>query len=287
LSLSTLYRGIALRSFSFLLLVFLLAFSVPVCAAEQLRLSFFDVGEGDCLLIESDGHSALIDTGNLHTGPGIIPKLKKSHVEKIDSLILTHPHLDHIGGVFALLTLIPVFSIYDNGEDLKREEQTDDIYRWYTKAVRSNSRYKALKRGDVLTVGKASLFVLWPPSPLPTSDWNSNSLVIMLRFGKFSALFMGDGNIETERLLINSGSSIKANVLKAGHHGAQDTGSPEFIKAVSPQLIVISIDHNNKRKYPSPETLARFQKSGAGIIHTSKNGDVVIVVSEDGRFSVL
>ncbi len=275
-----------MRSFSFLLLVFL-AFPVPVCAAEQIRLSFLDVGEGDCLLIESDGRSALIDTGNLRTGPGIIPKLKKSRIEKIDSIILTHPHLDHIGGVFALLTLIPVFSIYDNGEDLKREEQTDDSYRWYTKAVRSNLKYKALKRGDVLTVGKASLFVLWPPSPLPTSDWNSNSLVIMLRFGKFSALLMGDGNIETERLLINNGSSIKASILKAGHHGARDTGSPEFIKAASPQLIVISIDHNNKRGFPSPETIARFQESGASIIRTSQNGDVVLLVSEDGRFSIL
>jgi competence protein ComEC len=275
-----------LRPFSFLLLVFL-AFPVEVCADEQIRLSFLDVGEGDCLLIESDGHSALIDTGNLRTGPGIIPKLKNSHIEKIDSLILTHPHLDHIGGVFALLTLIPVFSIYDSGDDLKQEQQADDSYRWYAEAVRSNLKYKPLKRDDVIAVGKASLTVLWPPSPMPTSDWNSNSLVIMLRFGKFSALLMGDGNMGTERLLINNGPSIKASILKAGHHGARDTGSPEFIKAVSPQLIVISIDNNNKRKYPSPETLARFHESGARIIRTSQNGDVVLVVSEDGRFSVL
>ena len=186
-----------------------------------------------------------------------------------------------------MLASIPVFSIYDNGEDLKLEQQAEDSYRWYAEAVRSNLKYKALKLDDVIEVGKASLTVLWPPFPMPKSDWNSNSLAIMLRFGKFSALLMGDGNIETERLLINSGSSIKASVLKTGHHGARDTGSPEFIKAVSPQLIVISIDSNNIRKYPSPETLARFQKSGARIIRTSQHGDVILVVEKDGRFSVL
>jgi competence protein ComEC len=275
-----------LRLYSFLLLVFLL-FTAPVYAAGQLRLSFTDVGEGDCLLIESDGQSALIDTGNLRTGPGIIPKLKKSNIEKIASLILTHPHLDHIGGVFALISLMPVLSIYDNGEDLKLEQQTDDSYRWYAEAVRNNLKYKALKRDDVINIGKANLTVLWPPSPKPASSWNSNSLVIMLRFGKFSALLMGDGNIETEKLLINSDQSIKANVLKAGHHGAGDTASPEFIKAVSPGLVVISIDRNNIRKYPSIETLERYKKRGARIINTSQSGEVVLEVSEDGRFSVL
>lgn len=240
------------------------------------RIHFIDVGEGDSILLEIEGESALIDTGNLISGPRLVKYLKGKGIEKLDYLILTHPHPDHIGGVFFILPVLKVEKIYDNGQDLGEVRKTCAIYRWYEDLVRKRENYAVLISGDSLTLGSLTLEVLWPPEVPTSSDFNASSLLIMVKGGDFSCLLTGDLTAPGERELLKREVNLRADVLKVGHHGAEDATSQEFLEAVSPGIAVISVDRDNFWGYPSAKVLERLKKAGVKVYRTDREGDIVL-----------
>ena len=269
----------------FLRILFLAILLSSRIAYADLKIDFLDVGEGDCTIIESDSSRAIVDTGNPARGLAIVKHLTESRRDKIDSLIITHPHLDHSGAVFAFLSFLKINSIYDNGEDLKAATEKNDNYRWYDEVVRSRSDYHPLYAGSRMQIGSASMDVLWPPKAHPSRDWNADSLVIMIRYGKFSALLMGDANTDAQKMIMKTGVPLKAQVLKAAHHGAPDSASPEFIKSVSPKLVFVSVNKGNSRGYPDKQTLKRFEDAGAEVLLSYQSGNLRVSATEDGQFS--
>lgn len=254
-------------------------------APQSIRLRFFDVGEGDATLITTSvGEHVLIDTGNLITGVELVDKLTRRGIKKLEYLVITHPHPDHIGGVFSLLHRIPVKHVYDNGEDLTSVGSKEDIYRWYSDLVRMKPEYRAISAGELIPCGAATLQVISPGRQKMSSDWNTNSLVMKLTLGKFSVLLMGDGNFGTEEQLLHEGH-IDASVLKAGHHGARDTGSDAFVKQVHPSAVLISTNRGNIRGYPAHETVENYRKTGAVVAFTYE-GDIDLIGREDGSYSL-
>ncbi len=244
------------------------------------------MGEGDSIFIEfPDKKNILIDTGNVITGINIYKYLSKIKVNKIDNLIITHPHPDHFGGVFLISQLFEVENFYDNNEDIKKEILKNDFYRWYNELFRMDNRYRTLKKGDILKFDKTKLEILWPDMDF-NEDLNTKSLVIMLEYENFRALLMGDANKITENELLNMNIDIKADILKAGHHGAGDTGNIEFIKKVNPEVIIISVNKNNIRSYPSNETIESFKNAGALIYTTYEYGNIIIEVNNSGKYLV-
>jgi competence protein ComEC len=262
-----------------LLALFIFSFlSTLISADEAGTIHFIDVGEGDSILLETQGKTALIDTGNLISGPLLVKYLKEKGVEKLNHLIITHPHPDHIGGVFFILPMLKVEKIHDNGQDLSGVRKTCAIYRWYEDLVRERKNYAVLISGDSLTLGKLNLEVLWPPEPPTSSDFNAFSLVIVVSHGNFSYLLTGDLTAPGERELLKRGVSLKADVLKVGHHGSGDATTEEFLEAVSPEIAVVSVDRDNFWGYPSARVLERLRKAGIKVYRTDRDGDIILKI---------
>ncbi len=250
--------------------------------AGELKVYFLDVGEGESIFIETPkGKKVLIDAGNIITGYRVYQFLKKEGVGEIDLLIVTHPHPDHMGGVFLILQAIKVKRWCDNGQLIDRNGS--DLYRWYKEIFRKGN-YCVLKGGDILKMGGVEFYILNPFEH--EGDWNTNSLVIKMRYRKTSFLFTSDANIRTENKLIERyGKNLKSDVLKVGHHGASDSTSEEFLKMVKPSYAVISINDNNIRGYPSEKTLKLLEDMNIKTYITYRDG-TVLFVSDGERVEV-
>ena len=286
---SFVFAKLKTKNFKVIFLFFISLF-VSVCLFAQepdLKIHFIDVGEGDSILIEApNGKTILIDAGNLITGFRVVEYLKENDIQNLDYLIFTHHDADHIGGAFPILQMMNVGEIYDNGHNLIGAAKSSDMYRWYEELARQDKDYRVLKAEDTFFLGEVVLKVLWPPQPLPFSDFNANSLVIMLEYGEFRCILTGDLTIPGERKLLKCNIDLKADLLKIGHHGAEDATSEEFLKAASPGLAVISVNNDNIRGYPSANVLERLRNAGIEIYRTDKNGDILLTVQPNAQFKI-
>ncbi len=271
----------------FFISFYILFFGYAYPQEEKLRINFIDVGEGDAILLGLPcDENVLIDCGGLASGHKLIDFLEKRRIKKITSLIITHPHLDHIGGVFFLNAKINIGAFSDNAQPLGEGGLCSDIYRWYADILRRRDNYRRLKRGDVISSCGVTLKVLWPAQPpLPGTDYNDNSIVMMADYAGIRCLLCADITENIEKRLLEWGD-IKADILKVSHHGAADATSGEFLDKVSPEIAVISVDRNNKYGYPSEAVLNRIKRSGARIYRTDLSGNIMIEISKDGIMAV-
>jgi competence protein ComEC len=256
---------------------------------KGITLNFLNVGEGESIFIEFNaGQNMLIDSGNFVTSADVVKFLKNKRVEKIDYFISTHPHFDHIGGAFIIPQFFKVENLCDNGESLDGISAENDIYRWYIDFFRNNKKYKKLKNKETLIFGDVEITVLNPFLDNPTDDWNADSLVLKIKYGNFSCLLMGDANSKTEEILVKEDIITKVNILKAGHHGAFDTGSDAFIKKILPETMIISINKNNIRNYPSTEVLAKYKNIGSKILLTFNTKKAIKVNAyKNGKYNIV
>ncbi len=268
----------------YLFFIFLIIFLAPSLVRTEplLTIVFLDVGEGESIYIDTPtNEKILVDSGNTITGSRVVDFLKSKGIKTLDAVFITHPHQDHMGGIFHILPNFYIKAIYDNGQAIP--DDTDcDIYRWYEEAVRKDN-YKPVKAGDVFHYGDIKIHVLWPKSP-ESPDWNANSLVLKALYGNKSFLFMGDGNTTVERSLLDDKADLKAQVLKVGHHGANDTTGMDFLRAVSPSFAVISINKNNVIGYPSHEVLKRLHKEGIKILTTYNDNNIKFTSNKEGLY---
>lgn len=257
-----------------------IVFILPATWAEDdgaLELYFIDVGYGDSILIKSPaGGYTLIDTGYPEAGERLLSYLKKHRVTELDHLIMTHPHPDHLGSAVAVLKNLQIKRSWDNGQTI---DQFDDLLtgpmgKEYEERFRNQPTYRTLKAGDSIRWGEVALNILWPPSPLQSPDWNTNSLLIMLRYRDFKALLAADFNKSGEReILRKDGVDLKADLLKVGHHGAGDATGMDFLRAVSPRWAVISVGEN-PWDYPSSLIIRRIEETGATVFRTDRDGSI-------------
>ncbi len=244
----------------------------------ELTIHFIDVGQGDStFIILPGGENILIDTGSPVGGPIIVSYLNSLGINRIDHLILTHPHDDHIGGIFSVLSEFEVDDIYDNGFN----NFESAIYGDYIGLVRKDlSRYNILQAGEALRLDYLNIEVLNPLLP-PTGNLNEDSIVLRLHFGDIKIFLCGDIGIEGEKRLLNLDTELSSHVIKIGHHGDKDAGSIEFLNKVNPEVAVISVGKINDYSQPHPELLNRLIKSGIEIYRTDAAGHVIF--KTDGK----
>lgn len=243
----------------------LIIFCASICSA--MKISVLDVGQGDSILIESDTQNILVDTGPPESREKLMTAI--SHLPKIDKLIITHPHADHVGNAFYLIENKPVGMAYDNGEI-----SASSYYLNYLAGLSmENIERVTLKAGDVLNIDGATLTFL---NPIATYDVNNNSLVFRLAYGNFSMLFTGDIGFMAEAEILASGANVSSKVLKAAHHGAKNSASYNFVQAVNPEAVIISAGKNNRFKHPSKEAVSIYRRFTNKIYCTAFNGCVTI-----------
>ena len=254
----------------------------------NLTIRMLNVGQGDAILIQTAEQTVLIDTSDLDEQDKLRNELKKAGVKKIDKLILTHPHADHIGGVEGVvLKDYEVGAVYDDGMP-----SNSKIYTRYMKLLKEkNIAHQGLKAGDMLDFGDGVKFKVFAPSAELVQkgtvkgykhDPNNESVVGRLTFGAFSMMFTGDAEADEEKGIVdNYSSELKSNILKAGHHGSKTSSSAAFLRAVKPEAALISCGIGNDYGHPHKETMKKFQAMKLKIFETDKNG--TITVTSDGQ----
>ena len=250
--------------------------SITAPSGSGLDVHFFDVGQGDSILAESDGHYMLIDAGENDQAGTVISYLKAEGVTKLDYVIGTHPHSDHIGGLDKVIDTFPVDKVF-----LPPVEHTTKTFEDVLDSIASRGlKITKPKPGDSYDLGNASFTILSPVKDYG-NDLNNWSVGIRLTYGDNSFVMCGDAENQAEEDILNSGAVLKADVLKAGHHGSSTSTSNAFLKKVSPSWVVIQCGKGNSYGHPHKETMEKLKKAGCQILRTDEEG--TITAFSDGK----
>jgi len=253
--------------------------------SKNLKLTFIDVGQGESILVEFPGHKKmLIDGGGLPGGtfdPGenvVSPFLWKKGIKKIDYLVLTHAHPDHLNGLKAVARNFKIGEYWEAFSPLE-----DDTYAEFKRSLLSSVSRKRLFRGDSHQEKKVRIEVLHPEKGELYVDTihNDQSLVLRLSYDQISFLLTGDIHIDAEREILENSREIKSQMLKSPHHGSLSSSSTAFLERTAPHIVVISAGEGNRYGFPDQEVLERYNKIGAKVYRTDLHG--AIEVSSNGR----
>lgn len=251
------------------------ASSVSYC-----KVNYIDVGQGDCELVECDGKYMLIDAGENGYEDAVINYLRKLGVEKLDYIVASHQHSDHIGGMAEVLSEFNADKII-MPRLTKEQTPTNSTYKDFLQAVQ-NSEAKVIeaKVGAKYTLGTSEFEILGPVTN-DAEDINNMSVVMRLEFGENSFLFTGDAETEEEKEILENSAYLDCDVLKAGHHGSSTSSSKDFLSAVTPEICIISCGEDNKYGHPHESAVKRIKKQTETIYRTDICGD--IIVESDGE----
>lgn len=238
----------------------------------ELLVAMLDVGQADCNVIITGGTTVMIDSGDQYSYAAISNFLNKNGISRIDYLINTHPHTDHMGA------MAEIIKNYDIGEILMIDipfdlTPTNSTYRNLLDVIdRSGVRVSIARIGDEFSVGEGTLRVL---SAGGYDDLNNCSMVLKLEFGRTSFLFTGDAEQVVEKDLIRAGADLACDVLSVGHHGSYRATSREFLKFAAPRYAVVSCGAGNSYGFPHREVVANIERQGAELLRTDLMGDIV------------
>ncbi|MEY8355209.1 ComEC/Rec2 family competence protein [Lachnospiraceae bacterium 54-53] len=245
--------------------------------ASDLKVHFIDVGQGDSTLAEKDGRFMLIDAGEQDQAETVVSYLKAQGVRKLDYVIGTHPHSDHIGGLEAVIREFDVDKVI-----LPEKEHTTKTFERLLDAVADKNLKITLPRvGDSYKLGDASFRII-----APNRDYGDNlnnwSVGIRLAYGTTGFVLCGDAEKEAEEDMAANGLDLNADVLKLSHHGSSTSSSEQFMDLVDPEYAVISCGRNNDYGHPHKEVMEMLKKRGIKVLRTDQMGTVVAVSDGSG-----
>ncbi|SEV83414.1 ComEC/Rec2 family competence protein [Natrinema salifodinae] len=248
----------------------------------DLEIHHIDVGQADStLVVTPDGETILIDTGDWRDdGQAVIDYLDAHDIDRIDHLVATHGHSDHIGGHPAVIEYVEengdgVGAAYDSGV-----AHTSATYDDYLDAIEEHDvDLIRVESGDSLPVESESVeaSILNPPEDGDGEDVDGNGIVLALEYGAFSYLTTGDADQSTEaRLVDDHGDALAADAYQAGHHGSSTSSSDAFLERVDPEIAVISSALESQYGHPHDEILEAFADRGIETYWTGVHGDIVL-----------
>lgn len=252
---------------------------------SNLTVHTLDVGQADSILLQlPHNQTMLIDAGNNNDGEYIIDYLKALNISKIDYLIATHPHEDHIGGMDDVVDELEIGKMY-----VPVLPSTYDMTRNYQSVLNSAKNKKITpyeidsSLGNLITDGQLKIDVIAPREEAIYSDLNNYSICLRVQFYDTVMLFMGDAEDISEKDIMNySNAELDADILKVGHHGSRDSSIQKFLDKVTPKTAIISCGKDNDYGHPHSEAIERFNKMGTKIYRTDEFGTIVITCDNTG-----
>lgn len=242
------------------------------------ELHFIDVGQGDCMLANlPDNKTMLIDAGAGGQGDTVLGYLKRHKISKIDFLIATHPHEDHIGGMDGVVQRLDIGEIHMP----KVSSNTKAFENLLTAVKNKGLKVKTAKAGVVLHDENGLKIEFVAPNGDSYDEINNYSAVTKITYKNTSFLLTGDAEAVSENEIQGGKYNIRADVLKIGHHGSATSSSDGFLKAVSPKVAVISVGEGNSYNHPAPKTIKALEALGIDIYRTDEVG--TIIVRSDGE----
>lgn len=236
---------------------------------SKLNILFLDVGQADCILILNKGKSVLIDAGNSNDGEFIVNGIKALGIKKIDYVIGTHVHEDHIGGMSYIVDSFEIGDFY-----LPYNTTTTTTYykKLLTSLTEKEESILEICVGDKFNIGEVN-FEAMAVDNSELENTNNTSIVLEMNYGSQKYLFMGDAETEVEE----ARNWNDVDVLKVGHHGSNTSTSQEFLNQVAPEISIISVGEGNSYELPKNKIINRLEKIGTTLYRTDKDGTIQLI----------
>lgn len=236
----------------------------------ELKVHFIDVGQADSILIQQGEQFMLVDAGNNDDGNLVKDYLQKQGIKKLEFLVGTHPHEDHIGGLDYVINAFKVGKLYMPKASSNTKTFTDVV----NAAKNKGLSFTAPNPGESFKLGEATVTIL-SPNGSGYEDLNNYSIVVKVAFGNTSFLLTGDAEDVSEKEIMAKGFDVSSTVLKVGHHGSNSSTTSEFLSKVNPKYAVISVGKDNTYGHPKQNILDRLKGKGIPVYRTDESGTIV------------
>ncbi|WP_099335693.1 ComEC/Rec2 family competence protein [Clostridium cadaveris] len=249
----------------------------PISTGNELKVHFIDVGQGDSILVQFKDKNLLIDAGPRSSSNDLLKYLKGINLTKLDYVVATHPHEDHIGGMPEIIKNFEIGEFYAP----KKQVSTKIFQTMVEDLKKKNHKINVAKAGVSLDMDSDISVEMIAPNSSDYENVNNYSAVIKVTYKDTSFLFTGDAEKLSEKEILQKKYDIKADVLKLGHHGSSTSSSKEFLDKVNPKIAVASLGKNNDYGHPHKEIIKAMKDRKISFYRTDELG--TIVLKSDGK----
>ena len=256
--------------------------SENAAGSHDFFIAVLDVGQGSCTVIGADGKYMMVDGGTRESTKKIKAFLDENGVERLEYIVATHPHADHIGSLSEIIVSYDVGMVIHNG----KKPDTTGISKMFTAIEKTGTEQKVAETGDSFSLGDAE-FTIISSGIEDSENLNDTSLSLRLSYDGKSIMVTGDSGHEAEGKILKGPyrKKLKSDILIAGHHGSSDANSKAFVKQVNPREAVISCGKDNDYGHPHKEVLALFEKEKITVRRTDTDGNIIYFADKGGELT--